>query len=429
MGNPRPWMIAVAVSTALAGCAHRRACQDTTGPQANLPNIQRTSIEGNLRSIPKADPNAPEPTAIYRALAPMECQCLAVEATAGATLHNQEAELSERGRHCLFKGDAGPTLRRDLLVYTSLELQNRAAGTALETYYRIAEAEGKSELLELALGQLNEAVRETRNMTTQNLKPPVGLDVWQRQAASSQGDRLQAQLAIDQLNGDLRRLLRLNDCGEHWRVWNPDGFEVTDITIDVEATVCDGLARRPELLLLRLLACKLTAATLPEARDAIRAIHPLLGAAGCPVISAKLPALLALAPGAREEVDVRRRQIEELLRDRENSVAEEIREAAGALRYRARIVALAKDRERSWEERVRDARSRQQQGLSSFAEVAQVNLDWLKARAEVVQEVMAWEIARVKLKQAQGLLVSECVCGSAAGLGTPRAAIVAGNRP
>jgi len=120
MGNPRHWLIAVAVSTVLAGCAHRHACSNSAGPPANLPNIQRTSIEGNLRAIPKADPNSPEPTATYRALPPTECQCLAVEATAGATLHNQEAELAERGRHRLFKSDAGPTLRRDLLVYTSL---------------------------------------------------------------------------------------------------------------------------------------------------------------------------------------------------------------------------------------------------------------------------------------------------------------------
>src|SRR5262249_37196385 len=157
-----------------------------------------------------------------------------------------------------------------------------------------------------------EAVRETRNMTNQSLKPPVGLDVWTRQLATSQADRLQAQLTIDQLNGDLRRLLRLNECGERWRVWNPEGYEVTDYTIDVEATVGDGPSRRPELLMLRRLARDMTPATLPDVRDAIRAIHPLLGAAGgCPLISTKLPALLALDPAARAELNLRRRQVEE----------------------------------------------------------------------------------------------------------------------
>src|SRR5207245_32058 len=107
-------------------------------------------------------------------------------------------------------------------------------------------------------------------MTNQSLKPPVGLDVWTRQLASSQADRLQAQLTIDQLNGDLRALLGLNECDGHWRVWNPEPYEVNELAIDVEATASDGLARRPELLMLRLLARDLTPATLPAVRDAIR---------------------------------------------------------------------------------------------------------------------------------------------------------------
>ncbi len=428
MGNPHyRLLVAFAASATLGGCAHRLACPTAAGPQATLPPAQRASIEANIHSLPRADANTPDPlpTAPYRALTPREAQCLAVSAAPGASLHTQEAELAERGRHKLFKGDAGPTLHRDLLVYAGLEIQNRSASAALEVYYHIAEAEGKSEILDLALVQLNEAARETRNMTNQNLKPPVGLDVWMRQLAQSQADRLQAQLTIDQLNGQLRGLLRLGDC-ERWRVWNPEPYEVADYTIEFEATVCDGLSRRPELLLLRMLVRDMTPAMLPEVRDAIRALHPLLGAAtGCPLLAAKLPALLALDPAARNEIELRRRQVEEYLHQRENAVAEDIREAANALLYRARIAALAKERERSWQERLRDARSRQQQGLTSFAEVAQTNLDWLKARADVVQEVMAWEIARVKLKQAEGLLVAECVCGESApsaSVGTPRPA-------
>jgi hypothetical protein len=415
LGNPRRrLLVAFAVSVALGGCAHRATCPTGARPQTTLPVTQRTSVEANIRSSAKTDATSPEPTPSYRALTPNECQCMAVNTAAGATLHTQEAELAERSRHNLLKGDAGPKLRRDVLVYTSLELQNRAAGTALETYYHIAEAEGKSEIVDLALVQLSDAVSETRRMTTQKLKPPVGLDVWERQLSTSQGDKLQTQLTIDQLNSELRGLLRPSDGCERWRVWNPEAYEVADTAIDVEAAVCDGLARRPELLMLRLLSRDLTPATLPEVRDAVRAIQPMLGAMKCPVISAKLPALLAFDLAARNELEVRRRQIEEYTHERENAVAEDIREAASSLRYRAKIAALAMERERSWQERVRDAKSRQQQGLSSFAEVAQTNLDWLKARADVVQEVMAWEIARVKLKQAQGLLVAECAYGQTA---------------
>src|SRR5262245_13396590 len=198
MGNPRPMLLALAMSAALCGCAHRARCPAPAGPQTTLPGTQRASVEANIRSLPTSDQQLSEPAPAYRALTPSECQCLAVAAAPGASLHTQEAEREE---HKSASRDAASTLRRDLLVYTALEIQNRSAGAALELYYHIAEAEGKSELLDLALVQLGEAVRETRNMTNQSLKPPVGLDVWTRQLTTSQADRLQAQLTIDQLNG------------------------------------------------------------------------------------------------------------------------------------------------------------------------------------------------------------------------------------
>ncbi len=40
---------------------------------------------------------------------------------------------------------------------------------------------------------------------------------------------------------------------------------------------------------------------------------------------------------------------------------------------------------------------------------AQVTLDWLKARTEVVTEVMAWHQARVRRKAARGWLAWECL--------------------
>src|SRR5207244_652523 len=47
-------------------------------------------------------------------------------------------------------------------------------------------------------------------------------------------------------------------------------------------------------------------------------------------------------------------------------------------------------------------------GIASFAEVAAVRLEWFRARGDIVKEVMGWEIARVQLKLAQGVLALEC---------------------
>jgi outer membrane protein TolC len=233
----------------------------------------------------------------------------------------------------------------------------------------------------------------------------VELDVWRRQILTVQADRLQAQLTISRLNSELLSLLDLPWCLEERRVWNPEGYRVTDEPIDIQAAVTGGLARRPELLLLRLLICKLDAGTLPAVHDVMRSIHPLLG-------SAAPPGLLRLAKLAsvqgshteQEELTVRRQQLEQHLRKREAVVASEIRQAAAAVQIHAQSASLARERARSWEAKVLDIEARQKQGLASFAELTSANLEWLKARGDIIQETMAWEIAGVQLRQAQGLL-------------------------
>ena len=129
---------------------------------------------------------------------------------------------------------------------------------------------------------------------------------------------------------------------------------------------------------------------------------------------AKLILLLKLPIGSGAELETRRRQLAEYLHDREQAVADEVRQAAANVRYHGRLAAIAWERERSWEEKLREVESRQRQGLAPFAEVASTTLDLLKARSDVLTEVMAWHIARVKLRQAQGLLAAECDEGGAA---------------
>jgi hypothetical protein len=409
---------ALVLAAGLAGCMgpHSRPCDAGHSPD-ELPLAERGSVEANLHTLPPvpADPTSPEHLAAppYRALTAGQCQCLAVAAAVPAGLQDEEAELAvARSRHKWVR-EHGAALRRDVLGYTSLELRNRAAGTALELYFHIAEAEGKIDLLGQALTTLDQAVRETKRMTDQKLKPPVALDVWTRQSLTMQGDRWQADMTITQLNGELRRLLGFSDAGDGWRVWNPDTYDVIDTPIDVEAAVAQGLARRAELLLLRRVLQELDADNLTAARDLLQTIHPLLGASHPAVsILTKVLAILHLHHGDRGELEVRRRQLAEYLHERELAVADEVRQAAAGVKYHYTLAGLALEREKSWEAKEKEVRSRQGQGLTSFAEVASTTLETLKARADVIQEVMAWYIAHAKLRQAQGLLVAECAAAN-----------------
>jgi outer membrane protein TolC len=108
------------------------------------------------------------------------------------------------------------------------------------------------------------------------------------------------------------------------------------------------------------------------------------------------------------ELEVRRQQLRQRLNDRELAVAQEIRQAVRTLAAQQALVVLNRQKIRSWETGVRELEDRNKQGLASVSEVAMAKLDWLRARGDLVQEVMAWHRARIKLKEAQGVLPLEC---------------------
>jgi outer membrane protein TolC len=370
-----------------------------------LPDTSRGSVEANISSLPKpnsvtsADPKAAPP---YRSLTAQQCACLTIAASPVARLQQEEVSLVSAGP----LGNRRGSLRSAVLLYSAQELQNQAAGSALEAYYHLAEAEGKADLLAKGIEELSHAQSETEATVKRGLKPPVALDVWMRQLLTARSDSIQAQTTIDKLNSELRTLAGLQQCGENWRIWNPEQYQVSDTPIDAEAAVAIGLASRPELLLLRTLVGEAGLGSTSVMDDLLHSISPLLGAHPHPMLCVLVKPFTILAGHA--DAQTRRSQLSEYLSERENAVAEEIRQAVNALNNRTQLVALASARERSWAEKVNDIRSRQQQGLASFAEVAAANLDWFKARGDVIQEVMAWHVAWVKLRQAQGLFPSDC---------------------
>jgi hypothetical protein len=329
-------------------------------------------------------------------------------------LEAQEGGLSQKRENSKLIGHCGPRnnnqpVREALAQQVVLEAQNRQAGLALETYYRLAEAEGKAELLVQGLAQVREAMSKTRSMTEHKLRPPVEYDVWFRQNLTLQGDRVQLELSICQLNALLRRWLDL--CGglEDYRLWNPDDYLVREEALDLEAAVAQGLNQRPDLVFLRTLIANLSSDTLPLVRLLLQAANPTLGSQGAPKTHplAQIAALLH-PPDTEEEIATRRRQLQILLGELEKTAAEEIRTAVRAVPLRLRMVKLAQERAQSCQARVKDVLGRQEKGLALFAEVTQAQLEWLKARAEVIQEVMAWHLAHVKLQQALGVLPLAC---------------------
>jgi hypothetical protein len=152
----------------------------------------------------------------------------------------------------------------------------------------------------------------------------------------------------------------------------------------------------------------------------LKGVNPLAAAAAAGIdLPCGVKLLLAIAkclgctprPDAAtlEELEVRRKQVADVLADRERAVADETRAAAVGLNAQTRRVALTRDRADSLKAKLDDAR-KQQAAKVAGADLlaAHAEIEWLKARAEVAAEVMAWHAARVRLKAAVGRLAGDC---------------------
>jgi hypothetical protein len=110
------------------------------------------------------------------------------------------------------------------------------------------------------------------------------------------------------------------------------------------------------------------------------------------------------------ELEERRKQLGDLIAERERLITDEARAAALTLNAQRVRATLARDRLRGWDEKLADAvkkRAANQPG-AEFLE-PQVRMEWLKAKSELISEVAAWHRARVHYRAALGWLAWEAV--------------------
>ncbi len=94
--------------------------------------------------------------------------------------------------------------------------------------------------------------------------------------------------------------------------------------------------------------------------------------------------------------------------EQEHELSEQIRSAAGEVSERLRQIALAKETAVDWQKHIAALRAKSTTGQSTFVDIGAARLKSLDADGDVIHAVAAWEIARVKLAELQGRLVSEC---------------------
>jgi hypothetical protein len=393
-------------------------------PATALPLTERATLEPDIAELP-AEPPPPLIGATgairYRLLRAVDCQCLAViHSSVGNLLARERAGLAN-GHRCGEKSslsflfprqcDQSVTeLKTAILAYSEQESRNRSAGDALDLYYRLAESEAKSDLLDHAAADLADAVQRSRDFLQQGFKLPVELTTLQRQEIDARADRIKLAAAIVELNGRLKGMIGQQDLPPEEHLWPAGEFDVVFNPLDVDAAVQIALRRRAELNLLRTLILDLDAKTLPVIRDFLTGLNALLGeqAKHSTPPGRMYDVTKNLLTGQASERSVRKGQLQQLLTDRERAVAAEVRQAAAESHAKAQLLVLGRERVATANTRQRDAEEKAQSGGGSFLEVLNAKLEAYKARAQLVEDLMGWHAARARLRQAQGLLVLEC---------------------
>lgn len=410
----RVWLRAYVVLLGLlTGCrmhapppAAPRQPAPTIGPvTAELPLTRASRTEPDLRSLPKTAvrPVSAAEDAEYRKLTEPACQALAAKNAQPANALDDEGRVPPPCESATDK--LKPTVR----YYAALELRNSAAADALERYFQLAEAESQADLLRQSFPVTDDLITKAKAARAADVRFPLDVADLERQRSQALTQLGNAESGSELLNIDLKRRLGLSPASES--LWPSGDFRIDASPVETEIAVNAALADRPELRGLRAVHAQLSPDTLPVAREALRVGNPLLG--GAPPLPPRGIALLRKRgpdPAALVEVEVRRKQLAELIESRERAIADEARAAVATLNAQTRRVQLARDRLDGWSTKRADASKKREANQPGAALLeAQVTLDWLKARAEVVSEVMAWHQARVRLKAAQGWLAWECL--------------------
>jgi hypothetical protein len=415
----RGWRRAWVLVLIAAGCR----TPAPVAPRAVAPSVipVSTSLASTQPTIPVLDgkelprptarqPGAPEGKAFSR-LTERECLLLAAAHSGPANALDEENRVPPPPDDCKGQRDQ---LRQSVRYHAALELRNSAAAEALDRFHQFADALARADFVRKALPIVDDLHERARRAKAAAVRFPLDAGDLELQRSQLAAQLDQLELGSRLLNLDLKRRVGLpHDPADGW-LW-PEGDFAIDLTpVDPAEAAQAAVADRPELRGLRAFHNGLTIDTLPDVRDYLRAGNSLLGLPRTPLPLRRLDRILNRQPKPDPtlvaELEVRRKQLADLIQTREREVSDEARAAALAMNAQVERAKLARDRLRVWEEKLAEAvKKREANQPGAELQEAQVRLDWLKARGEVAAEVAAWHRARVKYRAALGWLAWEAI--------------------
>lgn len=366
------------------------------------------------------EPAPPEPSAAVPSagnaepVGPIAVQCGAVSnSSTGNLLAAKRAAVCvprEGSRHPRHAGDAhAARTKRSILALAAEEARNRDAGTALQTYWSLAEAEHSLPEVAAAMAAIDTAIGDWETLSGRGLELPVTDGPLRARRLALNDARIEGTAAVDTLSLAICQLAGLPPGTVH-TVHPATGRGAGNALGDIDSLVAEGLARRPQLRMLRLMLANLDDDTADLGRMVLSLANPAL-AADEPASQScgRLVGLLRHGQRGCETASIRS-QLQRMLRDREEAVETEIRQAARLAAAAAERIPLADQRRALAEQAATDARARQRVGDADAFAVHLADVEAAVARREVVERLAGWERARAKVWEAQGTLAAACGC-------------------
>lgn len=368
-------------------------------PVAPAPDLDAAPM-----SLPRPD-DATKPT--FRELTAPVCRRFAAQFAPSANMLEDENRLPDSADGC--DTPAG-RLRQTVRHFAAIEARNQEAAAALERFFQLVEAEGRTALLREAVPILTGLRAKAEGAKAAGVRFPLDAAELSRMLSQADSHRAQADGTIRMLNIDLRRRIGLPPAPAAERLWPTGDFQIEPQPVSPEQAAAAAHAERPEVQAWRALEQGLNLDTLPVARDLLSGSSSGTGAAPSRGVLARCVLNLRTrqaGPATAGELIVRKKQVHDMLMARERQVGDEARAAAESINAQAHRVVLAQDRATAWKTKLDDVEMQQKAGLpNAEVIVAQTRLEWMRARSELIAEVMAWHQAHVRLQAAIGRLHS-----------------------
>ena len=379
-----------------AGCHHPRPGRAVTPPVVELPVASRRVVEADVSAVATLTTPARPPT--VRRLTAAECRDLAVRNAPLADDLDRHPGNSPPAHERLHpKKTDKAACARAVRGYAADELRNRAAGDALDDFYKLARAEGQFDLLAAARAEVAARVADADAAAKHGLRDRA--DPLRTQLHDLDTQLADLEGGIGALNASLRG--RLGLAGADPIPLGPaDALHVRGEDVDADAAVRTALHYRPDLNTIRaLIACK-DGSESGLSNQALTGINPLLAAATGHPVAALLMALCGKDDGSAG-------RLHSALAGRERQAEAEVRAAVAVLRGHRTAAAARAAAVRDAAAKVDELEKRAAAGQSVAAELSAARLDLLKARGALLEAAADWCRAEAKLRQAMGTLVRE----------------------